>query len=45
MPATVNIAPVVAVAMSTPPVVHETGRENPSEEVRPPISHVLVEQN
>jgi hypothetical protein len=44
MPATVNIAPVVAVAMSTPPVVHETGRDVPNIETRPP-EHVLVEQN
>jgi hypothetical protein len=45
MAATVNIAPEgFAAAMSTPPVVHETGRDVPNIETRPP-EHVLVEQN
>jgi hypothetical protein len=43
MSATVNIIEPV-VDMSTPPVVHETGRDDSYAVCRPPL-HVLVEQN
>ncbi len=46
MPVTGNIASEGdAVAMSTPPVVHETGRDALPDEIRPPLLHVLLEQN